>query len=187
MNRKMLALTDEQYNAIIETCLKGGVGFRMNRQVATVLALEATLCLRVGDIINLKLNDIVKDGERYRLDIVEDKTEKTRTFTVPNEVYQFIKQYAIDNDIKSNQPLFSIKERAVQKYLTKVTDYLGYEGVGTHSFRKYGATQIYIKNDYNVALVQQILQHSSPAITQRYIGIQQKDVETALQGNIHLF
>ena len=36
----------------------------------------------------------------------------------------------MDNDIKENELLFPIGERAVQKYLNKVSDYLRYENIG---------------------------------------------------------
>ncbi|MDD4805136.1 MAG: tyrosine-type recombinase/integrase, partial [Candidatus Pacebacteria bacterium] len=55
-----------------------------------------------------------------------------------------------------------------------------------HSFRKYFATNIYLNNNYNIELVRKILQHSSAAVTQKYIGIQQKDIELALQNNVRL-
>ena len=67
-----------------------------------------------------------------------------------------------------------------------MTDYLGMEGVGTHSFRKYFATSIYLENGYNIELVRTLLQHSSSAITQKYIGIGQRDVEEALKKHIKL-
>lgn len=59
-------------------------------------------------------------------------------------------------------------------------------GVSTHSFRKFFATQIYINNDYNVRLVQELLQHSSIAITQKYLGISSKQLENAIQNNLNL-
>lgn len=185
-NKKTVALTKEQYKEIIETIRTGFTGFRPNPRVAMALILEANLGVRVSDITNLKLNDIIKDGERYRLDISEIKTEKRREFTVPIELYQYIRQYCIDNDIKSNANIFDITERAVQKQLKVVCDWLGYKGIGTHSFRKFFATNIYINNNYNVVLVQQLLQHSSPAITQKYIGIGSKELEQAIQGNLNL-
>lgn len=39
---------------------------------------------------------------------------------------------------------------------------------------------------YNIALVQQLLQHSSAAVTQRYIGIQQQELEQAIEGHLML-
>ena len=67
-----------------------------------------------------------------------------------------------------------------------VCDYLGFSGISTHSFRKYYATEIYKNSNYNIALVQQLLQHSSAAVTQRYIGIQQKELEDAIESHLKL-
>ena len=186
MNKKTLALTKEQYTEIINTMRTGFLDHRPNDKIVTALVLEANLGLRVSDIVQLRLCDIVKDGDRYRLDIAEKKTGKKRVFTVPTEIYNYIKQYCIDNEIKSSEQIFDITERAVQKHLKLVCDYLGFEGIGTHSFRKFFATNIYQNNDYNIILVQELLQHSSPSITQRYIGISSKDLEQALQKNINL-
>lgn len=186
MNKRTLALTQEQYGEIIQTIRTGFLDHRPNDRIATALVLEANLGLRVSDILKLTLNDIVRDGDRYRLDIVEQKTQKTRTFTVPVEIYQYIKQYCIDDEIKSNEVIFPISERAVQKHLKAVCDYLGYEGISTHSFRKFFATNIYRDSNYNIALVQTLLQHSSATITQRYLGIGSAELEQALQNNINL-
>ena len=67
-----------------------------------------------------------------------------------------------------------------------MTDYLGYENIGTHSFRKFFATDIWEKNGYNIVLVQQLLQHSSPTTTQRYIGLRSEQMEQALNEHIVL-
>ncbi len=185
-NKTTVALTKEQYKEIIETMKTGGVGFRPNNRIATVLVLEANLGLRIEDILNLKLMDIISDGSRYRLNIKEKKTGKKRTFTVPLPIYNYIRVYAIDNGIKENELLFPVGERAVQKYLSKVADYLGHENIGTHSFRKFFATEIYMNNNYNIVLVQQLLQHSSVAITQKYVGITSEMQEKALMEHVNL-
>ena len=186
MNKKTLALTEEQYKEIIYYIKNGFTGFRKNERVATALILEANIGIRISDIIKLKLDDIIKDGERYRLDIIEQKTGKKRTFTIPFSIYQYIENYCLKNNIKNNEVIFDITERAIQRQLQIVCDYLGYKGISTHSFRKFFATQIYVNNNYNIALVQQLLQHSSTAITQRYIGIQQKDIEKAIENHVCL-
>ena len=199
-NKKSLALTKEQYENLIGSMRKGGNTFRANDRIATALVLEANLGLRIGDILKLRLQDIVLDGGRYRLDITEEKTmektksnlmteektQKKRIFTVPQPIYQYLRVYCIDHDIKTDQTIFPITERTIQKYLAKVTSELGYPNIGTHSFRKFFATEIYVNNNYNIILVQQLLQHSSAAITQRYIGISSKELEDALAGHIEL-
>ena len=185
-NKRTVALTKEQYKEIIQTMRSGFSGFRSNERVATALVLEANLGLRISDILNLHLCDIIKDGDRYRLDICEQKTGKYRNFTVPLDVYSYIQTYCINNGITSTDLIFPIKERVIQKQLKIVCDWLGYTNIGTHSFRKFFATEIYKDNDYNIVLVQKLLQHSSAAITQRYIGISQKQIEDALEKHIEL-
>ena len=186
MNKKTVALTTAQYKEIISTMKRGFTGCRPNERVATALMLEANLGLRISDIVRLKLSDIIHDGERYRLAIKEQKTGKARVFTVPLTLYQFIRCYCVDNGIAANEVIFPLTERAVQKHLKTVCDFLEIDGISTHSFRKYYATEIYKNNDYNIALVQQLLQHSSTAVTQRYIGIQQKQVEEAIEKHLKL-
>lgn len=182
-NRKMRVPTAEEYKDIITTILEGTETTRPNPRVAFILQLQATLCLRVGDILTMTPNSIIRDGERYRLDITEEKTGKERHFTVDTDTALKIKQYATDNNIKSNEKLFPVTERAVQKHLTKVCDLLAIQDINTHSFRKFGATNIYNNNGKNIVMVQQILQHSSPTVTQRYIGVQPEEVEQALKNN----
>ena len=186
MNKTTVDLTIEQYKEIIQTMRTGFTGCRPNNRIATALMLEANLGLRISDILKLHLRDIVKDGDRYRLDITEQKTGKVRNFTVPIALYQFIKLYCLENGIAPEDLIFPITERAVQKQLKQVCDYLGFTGIGTHSFRKFYATEIYKDSGYNIVLVQHLLQHSSAAVTQRYIGIQQQEVEAAIEGHLKL-
>ena len=93
MNKRTIALSAEQYKEIIQTMKQGFSGCRPNERIAAALMLEANLGLRISDIVRLRLSDIVKDGERYRLSIIEQKTGKARVFTVPLALYQFIRLY----------------------------------------------------------------------------------------------
>ncbi len=191
LNKKTRALTDEQYISIIETIQTGfkcndGHVVKPNNRIATALVLEANLGLRISDVLQLTLAAIVKDGNRYRLDILEKKTKKKREFTVPIEIYSYIQEYALGNDINPKAKLFPITERTVQNHLKLVCKYLGYENISTHSFRKYFGTSIYENNNYNIELVRILLQHSSVVTTQRYIGVQSKQIESALQKHVKL-
>ena len=188
MNKKTKALDKEQYENIIAIIRNGfeydGHIFKPNNRLATMLVVQANIGVRISDIIKLRLDDIVRENGRYHLDIVEQKTGKERNFTVPAALYKFLEKYAKDNGIQSTARLFPICERAVQKQLKIVCDYLGVESISTHSFRKFYATEIYINNDYDIELVRHLLQHSSSAVTQKYIGISEKRVEQAI--NKHL-
>ena len=191
MNKKTIALTDEQYKLIITTMRSGfitnsGAIVKPNNRIATALTLEANLGLRISDILQLRLSSIIHDGDRYRLNIVEQKTNKRREFTVPTDIYIYIQNYALENNIKPGAKLFDLTERAVTKQLKITCDYLEIHGIGTHSFRKYFATSIYVNNNYNINLVRILLQHSSTIITQRYIGVQPHEIEEALQKHVNL-
>lgn len=194
MNKKTVALTKEQCLEIITTMQEGfpedkerGIAeFKPNKRAAMALMLEANLGLRISDILDLRLSDIIRDGARYRLDIVEKKTGKDRNFTVPAEIYQWLENYCLRNEIGKNELIFPVRERGIQKQLKLVCDYLGYERISTHSFRKFYATAIYESSGYNIELVRQLLQHSSVKTTQRYIGIQPEVVEGAIRNHMLL-
>ena len=186
MNKKTKALTTDQYKEIIQTMREGFCGCRPNDRIATALVLEGNLGLRISDIIKLRPCDIVRDGGRFRLEVVEQKTGKRRVFTVPLLIQQYIENYCLRNGIRRNDLIFPITERAVQKQLKIVCDYLDLEGISTHSFRKWYATEIYNQNGFDIALVQRLLQHSSASTTQRYIGIEPQKIETAIQNHAQL-
>lgn len=190
MNKRTRAIDEETYKRIISTMQKGfeyqGVIHKKNEKISTVLQLEYNLGLRIGDILNLTMDNFMKDGSRYRLDIHEQKTGKYRNFTVPVEIYNFIRDYAYENNINPKARLFPITERAVLKHLKVTCDYLELEGIGTHSFRKAFATNMYVNNHYNIELVRVLLQHSSVTVTQRYIGSGSRELETAIEKNINL-
>lgn len=185
--RAARAITREEYAEIIDTIRAGGCGFAPNERIATVFVLQANLGLRLGDVLGLSMSSFVRDGSRWRLNIVEEKTGKGRNFTVPADIIAFIQEYRENNGIGPKDPLFPIEIRGVQKYLKKVVEYIDLPGVVTsHSFRKFYATEIYNKNGYNIALVQRLLQHASAGTTQEYIGLQPAEVEAAIASNVDL-
>lgn len=192
MNKKTVALSEDQYVKIIEVIQQGfpgtedRPGLRPNPRVAMALVLEANLGLRIGDILKLTLSSFLKDGPRYRLDIVEEKTGKKRTFTVPYPIYQYIENYVLRNNIGKHDLILPIRSRTVQSILKMACDYLGYENISTHSFRKYYATSIYQENKSDILLVQRLLQHSSPMVTQKYIGISSQQIEDAILNHMKL-
>lgn len=181
-----VALTEEQYRTLIADIRAGDDYHRPNDRVATALVLEANMGMRISDVLNLRLADIIRDGTRFRLDVVEQKTHKPRTFTVPEELYRFIRRYCERHGVGEHQRIFPFTSRAVEKRLRFAADKYGYANIGTHSFRKFYATRIYTANNYNIVLVQRLLQHSSPTTTQRYIGIGTEELERAIRGSLEL-
>ena len=182
-----IALTGEQYDELIATIKSGGSGFRPNDRVATALIIEANLGIRIGDVIKLKLSDIVFDNGRYRLNIVEEKTGKKRAFKVPLPIYQYLQIYALKHNKTEDDILIDIGVRQIQKHLKKVVEYLDYgDNIGTHSCRKFFATDIYEITEHDSNAVKDLLQHSSLAITERYLGIKEKALDSALDKHTRL-
>lgn len=190
MNKRTVALSKEEYEKIVSTIQygfedKNGKCYP-NPQIAVALIIEANSGLRISDVLQLKLKSIVRENGRYHFNIIEQKTKKHRSFTIAPEVYTYLQEYALANGIKPDSRLFKISSRGVSKHLKKVCDYLGMEGVGTHSFRKFFAVSIYNNNGYNVELVRELLQHSSVAVTQHYLGVSPQVVENALLNHIYI-
>ena len=186
MNKRCVALTEEQYRESIGLLRSGfvleGKMVKPNERIAAVEVVQASLGLRLGDVLQLKMSSFVKDGGRWRLDIKEQKTGKKREFTVPVEVYSFIQGYSADNGIARDARLFSVSERQVERHLNKVFTKMGLplKQYGSHSYRKLFATQVYTDNGMNIELVRVLLQHSNVQVTQRYLCISNKMVESAL-------
>lgn len=184
-----IACSQKQYETLINTLFVGiGTAVQPNPRIATALVLEASTGLRIGDILSLRLCDIIKDGTRYHFNITEQKTGKKRNFTVPASVYAYLSEYCRKYEIAEDTTIFPISERAVQKHLAKVCDYLGYgyEHIGTHSFRKMFASTAYENSGKDIELVSRLLQHSSVAITRRYIGISDEKTEAVLNSCINI-
>ena len=188
-NKKTRAVSRDELNLIIDTIntgftLPNGKRVRSNERIGICLLLEAQLGVRIGDIVSLKLSSFEFSNGKYRLNIVEQKTGKTRHFLVPTEVYIFLQDYALRNNIKPTQRLFDISVRAVQNHLQLTCEFLNLHGIGSHSMRKHFSQQIYENNGYDVLLVKELLQHSNVAITQRYLGVSSQRAEQALKKHI---
>lgn len=180
-------ITEAEYTEIIKTMREGRPGFfKPNRRAAMALVLEANLGIRISDIVRLRLCDIIRDGDGWRLSIVEQKTGKARWFTVPDPVRAYIVDYCYQYGISNTEPIVQIKRRSVQDALKKVTDFLEMERVGTHSFRKFFATRIYEASGHDTELVREILQHGSLETTQRYLRVTSERIDAALHDNVVL-
>ena len=191
MNKACVALSQEQYETSIELLRNGfmlsKVLVKPNIRIATIEVLRATLGLRLGDILRLKLSSFIRDGDRWRLNIKEQKTGKLRAFTVPVEIYSFIQEYALSGGIAKDAKLFDISKRQVERHLNKVFTKMGLplRQYGSHSYRKFFAVQVYVDSEYNAELVRVLLQHSNLSTTQRYLSIGTKQVEDALARTVN--
>lgn len=185
MNKTTISLNEQQYREIITTIKSGftyqGKKYKPSECVAFALQLEYNVGLRISDILRLKLENIVFFDGSYHINIVEKKTGKKRFFTINNNIYQFIKEYSVKNNITATEVLIKITDRQVQRVLKTVCDYLKITGIGTHSFRKSCACNIYEKSGHDIELTRMFLNHSSVTTTQRYISQNSKKLQNILE------
>ncbi len=77
---------------------------------------------------------------------------------------------------KGDQPISKIQ---VYRQLQKAGDFTDVESIGTHTMRKTFGYWFY-KQTKDVAMLQEILNHSTPHITLKYIGINKEEKDNIL-------
>ena len=132
--------------------------------------------LRISDILELKVGDVRGKNEYV---LKEKKTGKSKRILL-HAVRKDIDDFTFSKP--DNEFLFKSKKGdthidRVQAYriLNKAAKECGLSSVGTHTLRKSFGYHFYRANQ-NVAMLQQLFNHSSPSITLAYIGITQDEI-----------
>lgn len=149
-------------------------------------AIQANLGCRIGDILHLSLSSLVRDGDHYRMDIIEEKTGKARRHQVPEPVYIYIRDYCAENGINPERRIFQFTERAVQKALKAAREYLDMPQTSTHSFRKFAGQQIYKNSGHDIEATREFFQHASVTTTQKYLAKSSEQLAQAINKSVHL-
>lgn len=187
MNRKTSCITDEQFNKIVNIIHNGsGDGkIKKSEEIALILTITGNSALRIGDCTKLKLNSFIKEGDNYKYNIVEEKTGKKRTCIIPEEIYKIIDEYAKTKCKKKDEEIFTHSIRAIQYKLKNVAKYLGedYKDISTHSFRKCAGMRMYRLSGNDIELTRKFLNHSSITTTQRYLGVDDEEINKILKSN----
>lgn len=185
------AITEEEYVKFIEMIRAGftgidGVKHKPNEPVAFALVLEANLGIRIIDVVHLCQSDIIWNGDCWQLNIIEQKTGKTRNCIVPQEMKAYIDAYCCRNKISPNRHILQMTERNVQKTVKAAREVLGLFDVSTHSFRRFAGLNVYGASGYDIVTVQQFYQHSSAAVTMQYLRRTSKQMDEAIRGAMRL-
>lgn len=141
--------------------------------------------LRVSDILKLKKDDIIKlkkKRERKEFKVKEGKTKKERMVNITSifdEVYayaQTLESEWLFPSRKGDKPISKIQ---AYRQLQKAGNFAEVEAIGTHTMRKTYGYWLY-KETKDVAMLQDILNHSTPQITLTYIGINKEEKDNVL-------
>ena len=130
--------------------------------------------LRISDLLKLKVSDV---KNKTYIEIVEQKTGKKRRLLLRENLIKLINNYIKDKS--EEQWLF--KSQKGSKAVTRVQAYRIINSVCKKAgFRKTFGYHLY-QMTKDVALLQNIFNHSSPSITMRYIGVNQDMIDLELQ------
>lgn len=129
--------------------------------------------LRISDLLNLKVEDV---KNKTHIIIKEKKTGKMKRILINSNLKMDIDKYIYN--MRNEEYLFK-SQKGDNTPITRVQAYrilnsaaykVGLDEVGTHTLRKtFG--YFHYKQYKDVAILQDIFNHSSPSITLRYIGI----------------
>lgn len=148
--------------------------------------------LRAGDLLKLKVKDLryLRTGET--LSIREGKTGKSNVFAVNGVVYKALKHYLetvkpLDDDFvfkskKGGNKALSIQ--AVNNMIKRWCKAINLKGnYGAHTLRKTWGYIQRTKFGVGFEIICKRFNHSNPAVTMRYLGIQDKEVNGILMNN----
>jgi len=188
MNKKTTCITDEQFDTIVSILFNGNDKIKKNKEMAIMLTITGNCGLRIGDCAKLTMDSFVKEGNDYYYNIKEEKTGKTRSTIIPRPIYDMLVAYAIGSGKNTNEPIFDVKIRTLQYKLQQISKYLGdgYENISTHSFRKCAGMRMYRQSGNDIEMTRRFLNHSSISTTQKYLRVDEEDINTILKDNYRI-
>ena len=148
--------------------------------------------LRTGDLLNLYAGQLYNAKVGDTITIVEGKTNKTNILVVNKTIHKSLQNYFEKVKPKLSDYLFTSRKgekaitiQCVNNMVKKWTRMINLKGnYGAHSLRK---TWGYIQRTiYGVGfeVLCKRFNHSSPAITMRYLGIEDKEVQNILMNEV---
>jgi len=170
------AADQDEFNMIHKSLLK----HFSNDIYADIWKIGGNLGLRIGDLLEIKFNDM--DLENRTLSIIEGKTKKPKVMRLNEVVIERIskrrKQWPDDiylfqshsNRATKDQPVTSV---SVGRALKQAGEIHGLK-ISTHSMRKSRGKAMFDAG-VPVAKISKILNHSSEAVTLRYLGITKEE------------
>lgn len=161
-----------------------------NKRDSLFFVLGINSALRVSDLLDLKFEDLINEKlvPLEHIKLKETKTGKHNKIAISNGVKKAIVSYVLDfykGNLKDyifysrkgqNKP---IQRAMAWKIIKNAAEAVGVKDIGTHSLRKTWAYHSY-KAGTDIVIIQDMLNHSSPAITLRYIGITQDEKDRAI-------
>ncbi|MCK5508912.1 MAG: tyrosine-type recombinase/integrase [Desulfobacterales bacterium] len=148
--------------------------------------------LRVGDLLKLKINDVRKLKPGQSIVIRESKTGKNNILMINKTVYKALRIFLENAEPDDGEYLFASRKtkrpltiQSVNVLIKKWTKTINLPGnYGSHTLRKtFGYIQ---RTEYGVGfeVLAKRFNHTSPAVTMRYLGLTSDEVNDVLMNEI---
>ena len=142
--------------------------------------------LRISDVIKLKYDDFFLENGKFKkhIELTEKKTKKNKVIFINDDLKKTIRSlveryklnkgsYLFKSRKGQNRPITTTQAHRIYK---NIGDIFNLPNFNTHSIRKTFCYYIYQKNK-DINLIMKLMNHSSTAITLRYIGITDDDID----------
>ena len=179
--------------AIIEG-IKTVLNTKKRRKYYALFCTGINTALRIWDILKLRVSDI----ETGYVHTTETKTGKRKQFPINDSLMAVLQNYVREFKLQDDDFLFfsnrkdglknikHIDQSQAYRLLKEVIEELYPEiHFSTHVLRKTCAFWLYQNSGKDITLVMHALNHSSIAVSMRYIGLNQESVDNAFN-NLNL-
>ncbi len=144
--------------------------------------------LRTGDLLRLKVKDVKYSNQEDSIIIIEQKTKKRNVLKINKAVYKSLQTYLEILDPDDDDFLFASRKGgkalsvpSVNRLIKTWANHVKLEGrYGAHSLRKTWGYIQRMKYGTPIEIICKRYLHSNPAVTMRYLGIQDKEVDEIL-------
>ena len=150
--------------------------------------------LRTQDLLNLRVGQVEGVAVGERVSITEKKTGKPNVLIVNEEIRSALDKYlATRPERKPEEYLFLSRKYlnqplsvyAVTHYVQSWCDQIGLRGnYGAHTLRKTWTYQMRTQYGVSWEILSKRLNHSNPAVTRRYMSVQDEEVESILLNRV---
>ena len=151
-----------------------------NYKLGFLVVLGINSGLRISDLLSLKFSDLESDS----ITLLEKKTNKKRIIRINDNIKNALDLLKTRVEVHEGF-IFTSNQNTVystQYVNRKIKELFGAKklSVSTHSLRKTFGRQVYSNNNETekaLLYLSDLFNHSSPAITKRYLGIRQEELD----------
>jgi len=169
------ALPEKAINQFLSAA--NGTRTAIARRDQAILHLLVRAGLRITEMVNLSIDDVVFDYPGVHLNVRDSRNQSRRNIPLPAPVCRSLKDYLLIRPKTTALPhLFLTQEgnalspRTVQRIVSRCAKQADLSGVTAQLLRRTYAINLLAETD-DLGLVSQRLGHRNEKITQRYLGL----------------